>query len=596
MSVDNVLSMMNPEQYRAATSTSDHILVLAGAGSGKTSVLTSRIGHLQVNERIGTVNMLCLTFTRLAAAEMKNRVSKLIGDELAKKLVCGTFHSFCVKVLHEYGYCIGIYRDFSLIDEEDKQALIESIINDLRFKQVRPSQIHPWDDRNAMKEDVRAVVEEYHYRLRANNATDLDGLLMLTIRILENNVVADEYRNRFMHVFVDEYQDTDDRQEKILNLINPHNLFVVGDPSQAIYEWRGARIENILTFEKRFPGCEVVRLERNYRSNEKILEIANKTIAGTEQALQLTTDKEAIDPPRLIHFPNSDVEISDMSRNIKDIIDAGHLPNEIAVLCRTNNQVETIHKSLESIGVPVLVVNNRMDPLNATDIRREIDFMAVLCNGQDERALRRIINFPERRISDMELLKAEPEEITSMSLPQLSGLKELVTGIRDYSPVWSSALTMFCEIESRLDLGESYKKFGLKNRLEQMESSVKAIMRWENKQTELGEPTDPYSFLRWRQTRDIQDKLAQDDNGGVRLMTVHAAKGLEWDTVFIVGCNDGVFPSKRSDEEEERRLFYVAVTRARDNLTLSYADERFEYGKVNFNPPSRFLQGAGFNV
>ncbi|WP_080840063.1 ATP-dependent helicase [Cohnella massiliensis] len=589
--VDEVLRRLNPEQYRAATSPSSCILCVAGAGSGKTSVLTSRIGNLQVNERVGTSNMLALTFTRLAAKEMKERVASLIGEEFAKKLTAGTFHSFCVSVLRQHAHKVGRDRDFSVYDEEDRRSLIESVIADLRYtSKVRASQVNPWSG-NAGNAEMKAVVDEYHYRLKANNATDLEGLLAMTEKLLsENPDIAAELSGRFSYVYVDEYQDTDDRQERILNLLRPANLFVVGDPAQSIYGWRGARIENILTFEERHPGCEVVRLEQNYRSTKPVIELANRTIerAAYQSPLQLRTDKEG-DDPSVNEYLDDALEAQAISEKIQQQVAAGESTKDMAILCRTNFQLQIMQAALEQAGIPTFVVGSRNDAMNPYDVRRIVDYLAFVANPKDELPMNRIINWPERRIGDIALLQADPEDIAALRLPELAGLKQFKEGIKAL-PCWHSVRETWNEIVRGLGLKERYEQAGIRNRIEELDRAEQFIARWEVRQQEMGEPFDPYAFLHWMRTRDMQERLAQEEADGVRLLTIHAAKGLEWERVFVIGVNEEILPSKRGDIEEERRLFYVAVTRARQWLHLSHLQQREGYGgKVQELVPSRFL-------
>lgn len=608
--LDQVLARLNPEQHRAAITTSPKTLVLAGAGSGKTSVLVSRIAHLQLNERVGTSNMLALTFTRLAAHEMKERVGKLIGAQLSKNLTAGTFHSFCVGVLRRWGVAVGLDSDFSIYDQDDRKAILESIASDLHYgSKVKLSQLDPWA-KDQPDSSYKAVSDEYLYRLRQNNATDLDGLLMLTCRLLETTDAAYWLHNTYTHVFVDEYQDTDDRQERILRVIKPKNLFVVGDPSQAIYGWRGARIENILTFEERNPGCEVIRLERNYRSTKPILAIANRVIADApyKAPLQLWTDKEAdegLEP--IVHHLSDDKSEAGFVANAVLCGCLDHLYDslsEVAILARTNAQVETMREALEAIGVSSFVVSNSGDPLNVFDVRRVLDYMAYLCNPRDGRALFRIVNWPERRIAELDMMRLRRE--ATMQGRHVCELIEDATNLRDDltqatehhdSNPWTSARVMFDCLASYVGLRVRYEVEGRNNRVDQLEAALAAIERWQDRQAIAGEPIDPETFLRWLHTRDIQDRFSDQTEDAVRIMTIHAAKGLEWDHVFLAGCNEGILPSKRGDLEEERRLFYVAVTRARETLCLSYFNQREGYGgKVQRLQRSQFLESAEVTV
>jgi len=590
--LDKVLKRLNPEQVQAATSTSNTILVLAGAGSGKTSVLSTRIAHLQEDLRVGTSNMLALTFTRLAAQEMRARVASLIGEEFARKLTVGTFHSFSVQVLRQHAERFGLDRHFSIYDQEDAESLLEAIVKDLRYERaVKISKIDPWGTQD-IQGATTEVVREYHFRLRQNNAIDLQGLLSMTFNLLRNDPdITRQYRDRFGYIFVDEYQDTDQTQEGIVKIIQPVNLFVVGDPAQSIYGWRGAKIENILAFDERHPECEVIRLERNYRSTKPILDVANRTIAqaAIKSPLQLWTDKVG-KLPMAQQFTTEFEEAEGIRIAIEQLKAEGTDLSKIAVLCRTNHQVHIVSTTLEHKGIETFVVSRSADPLHSHDARRVIDYMALAINAKDERALRHVINWPFRRISDLEMLKEDPEILISLNLPRLAGLKNLIESIDSLTELWQRASDMFLYLVLQLGLPEMYQAQGLLNRDQILRTTALAIQRWETRQTQAGLPTDPGSFLRWIRTRDIQGRL-EDPAAGVRVMTVHAAKGLEWDHVFVIGVNEGVFPGKRGDIEEERRLFYVAVTRAREALQLSYTQTRGTFGgHVQEVTPSRFLQ------
>jgi DNA helicase-2/ATP-dependent DNA helicase PcrA len=593
--LDNLISKLNEAQRQAVTTDKNRVLVMAGAGSGKTSVLTTRIAHLQLNERVGTSNQLALTFTRLAATEMKERVGKILGDSLAKNLTTGTFHSFCVRVLRTYGNRIGIETTFSVYDTEDRDALIESVIQDLLLSgKVKPT-LDPWNEPRSHFEGQ--VVREYKHRLRRNNALDLDGLLAESVRLLiEHPDIASELQNRYTHIFVDEYQDSDSRQEQIVNLINPQYLFVVGDPAQAIYGWRGAKIDNILTFEECNSDTEVVKMERNYRSTKPILHLANKVIEQSlfKSPLKLWTDKEG---PKawLTGYQCESHEATEIAQGIQCRVEFdGTIPEDVAILCRTNYQVDHYKRALEQIGIKTYVVSNKADPLNAWDVRRIFDYMTYICNPKDDRAFRKIINWPDRRMTDLELQQAE-----MASTVQMISLSELLEERMDILSSlvledWHSDVRILLEqVLENLGLEDRYHSQGLHNRIADLVRAGEAIERWVGRQVGLGESYDPYTFLRWLRTKDIQERLVQEKPEGVQILTVHAAKGLEWAHVYVPGCNLNVFPSKKGDIEEERRLFYVAVTRAKETLHLSYFEERQNpWGKREMvqMKPSPFLK------
>jgi len=582
--LDKTLTKLNESQLKAVTTSESRVLVMAGAGSGKTSVLVTRIGNLQLKERVGTSNVLALTFTRLAATEMKERVAKLLGESLARNLTAGTFHSFCVRVLKENGHKIGIDKDFSIYDTEDQQALIEGVINDLLLKS-KVKKINPWNKSEDPYE--MQVISEYRNRLSRNNALDLDGLLAETVRLLkEHPDVADDLRKRYLYVMVDEFQDTDSRQDKIINLLNPKNLFVVGDPSQAIYTWRGAEIENILTFEERHSNVEVIKMERNYRSTKPILDLANKVIEQSvyHSPLTLETDKDGVNVS-LAMYETEKSEAKAMASRIGSIAKQ----SEVAILCRTNYQVEIYNRALQDAGIKTFVISNNADPLNKWDARKIFDYLSYITNQKDDRAFRKVINYPKQRITDIELRQAELDATATMkSLPEIlhGYLPTITIEDRDIRTLWMQAI-------KELDVESHYSEQGLDNRVLDLWTARESINRWCTNQTLMGDDTDVKTFLHWLRVKDIQERMAQEKPDGVQLLTVHAAKGLEWDHVFVPGCNEDVFPSKKGDPEEERRLFYVAVTRARETLHLSYyraKESLWQHGKMVDMEPSPYLE------
>lgn len=607
--VQATLAKLNPEQRRAATSSYPCVLVMAGAGSGKTSVTVARVGYLHEVERVGVSNMLMLTFTRLAAKEMKEKAARLVGERSAKNLWAGTFHAFCVSVLRQHAHLLGWGEDFSVYDQEDRDDVLKAVIADLSLESKTSINkiATAWVQPDPATPEYQ-VVAEYRNRLQRNNAIDLDGLLYLTVRLLtENADICMDLHKRFVYVFVDEYQDTDATQEHILQLLYPQNLFVVGDPSQAIYGWRGAEIENILTFEERHPGCEVVRLERNYRSTRQILAIANESIAKArhKSPLQLLTDKEG--QQVLILCAPTDFE--EATSIVKRVSSMGKPWRDTAVLCRTNAQVDLMHHMLQMANIPTYVVSNKFDPLNAHVARRLVDVMTLICNPVDQQALVRCINWPITRVSQQEMLRAQQVAIdTDRELVEVlaeSGsddAKEFLAAVIDYHetsshPAWRSAKAMFGVVNQIADVRFIYESQGLSSKLAEIDAAEQAIYTWEARSSTVGDPSDPVAFLRWLRLRDIQERLVQDQTDGVRLLTIHAAKGLEWDNVFLFGCNDGVLPSRRGDPEEERRLFYVAVTRAKESLHISYADQRATFnGRMQGTKPSRFLAEAGLTI
>ncbi len=597
---------LNEAQNKAVISNKPRILCLAGAGTGKTRVLTHRIAYLD-KKREGTSNMLALTFTRFAAKEMKERVIELIGESQGKKLFAGTFHGWCVSILKEFHYLLDRDKNFTIYGEEDRRSLIKSILDDFGYsykpEEVMYAEVNEIDDDNLLR-----VIQEYKYRLRQNNAFDLDMLMYQTYCLLAGNPeVNKELTKRYKYVFVDEFQDTDDLQFNIIKALNPENLFVVGDDYQSIYAWRGANPQNIIDLSNN-QEYEVVRLERNYRSSINIVEGANQVINNNKNRTEkkLITEK---DGPEIIIQELEDEESE--AKKIGDIIlsrlefikpNIADAYSEFAVLARTNKQVDYISSVLNEMNIPTFVVSNRNDVFRKYHIRLLLNWIESSINPDDETYLKRIINFPSIRVSDLEL-----EELELKAMEEGLNFYEAIknengTGIKNFIELQEMTLETFYDGEPLLsqfkelisgvhDLINYYEQTGLHNRVEDIERMYYSITRWVKVQEELGEQTDIESFLRWIKTKDIQDRLAQENTNAVKLMTIHAAKGLEFPVVFVAGMNQGTFPSKMTENiEEERRLFYVAVTRAKERLILTRPAKKRIWGDVvKEQPPSQFL-------
>ncbi|EHQ92170.1 ATP-dependent helicase [Desulfosporosinus youngiae] len=600
----NLLYGLNDQQLQAVTSDSPIILNLAGAGSGKTRVLTHRMAYLHQEKRVGTSNMLALTFTRLAAKEMKERVMALIGTAEGYKLTVGTFHSFCVQVLREFGYLVDLEPNFTIYDEEDRTDIIHSCVDELGYKKIKVRDVidNLYKDLSGLDQSLARVIEEYGYRLKRNNAMDLDGLLVSTRNVLESSQAQRELQNRYRYIFVDEFQDTNDIQFEIIHLLNPENLFVVGDDFQSIYQFRGANVRNIIEFPDKYQKCEVIKLERNYRSTKQIVSAANSLIkhnlSQTEKAL--IADREGLDIRYLI-MPDEDAE----SRKVADLI-ASESKSEawsnVAVLARTNRQLQTIKDVLDRRNIPSLIVSSQNDVFKKQDIRKIIAFIEVAINPQDDANIHKVINFPNMRFTDLDInnleFKALDQGWSLSDIMKIGTEKEkafyaLLESIKDRVENIETARDVIEEAIHQLSLRIYYDNEGLKNRQEDVSAMLLEVERWQNVQESLGEPNGIYSFLKWLRTKDIQEKLVQEKVDSVKLMTVHASKGLEFPVVFVIGMNQNVFPSKRAEDiEEERRLFYVAITRAKDRLYLTRPEQREAYpgGPMALQVESQFIQ------
>lgn len=582
----NIKDGLNEAQLQAVTSKSKYILCLAGAGTGKTRTLTTRIAHMN-QDRISCDNMLALTFTRAAGKEMKERVIQLVGEVEGKKLFCNTFHAFCVKVLKEYGGYLDYDPDFTIYDQEDRESILQSIISEYKYKLNLKKVMSVFEDKIeslTQKEisDASNVHREYLYRLKKNNAIDLDMLLTETLCILQGHRPAfEDYHNRYEYVFVDEFQDTNDVQMDIIKALKPKNLFVVGDDFQSIYGWRGARIDYILNFDKEYPGCEVIKLEENYRSTKPIVDASNALIKHnvnqTEKVLRTTRDGDKI------IFESYATEAGEINGVCRDIDkETSAFPHncsfkDFAILARTNKQLAAMAEGLKFNTLPYHLISGNEDPFKVRDVKLLLNMIELALNPKDDALFKKVINFPVKRISDGAFDKLEQlaidEELHFMEIPHSFELIKFGADLDSTIAIESYAVNTFLAFYNRFGINEYYDQQGRSEKKDDFLKAGDAISKWMQTQVDLGEDTSIQAFLKWLHIKDIQDKIMEEKDA-VKLMTVHASKGLEFKNVFIIGMNDGVFPSnKTKDMEEERRLFYVAVTRAKDHLHITRAME-----------------------
>lgn len=603
----SLLDGLNEQQLQAVISQNPVILCLAGAGSGKTRVLTHRMAHLHQEHRVGTSNMLALTFTRLAAKEMKERVMQLIGVNEGQKLTVGTFHSFCVRVLREWGNTVGLDSNFTIYDEDDRTAIIRTCIDELGYKKVKLQDVldNLYSEIDADL-PVAKVVAEYHNRLARNNAIDLDGLLVSMRDVLTFDQAQRELHDRYPYIFVDEFQDTNDIQFEIIQLLNPENLFVVGDDFQSIYGWRGANVRNIIDFPEKYPGCEAIKLEQNYRSTKRIVEAANTLIKHNLNQTEkvLITQREG---PKINYLiaPDEDIEAKLIADAIS--IESKGMPETnwsgFAVLARTNRQLLLINDMLDSQKIPAQIVTNQDDVFKKPDIRNLMNLIEVALNPENDVLLRKVINFPYLRLTELELSnlelaalmgnKGHVEEIRNSGIPGGLQFLDILQTIRDITEEFDSAAAVLANTFIVSGLFNFYEDKGLKNRRDDIDTMLKKTEGWQEIQDSLGESRGIYSFLKWLRTRDIQEKLVQEQVNAVKLMTVHASKGLEFPVVFVAGMNQNTFPSHRTEDmEEERRLFYVAITRAKERLYLTRPEQKPAYprGPIITQAESQFIR------
>ena len=614
---------LNPVQAEAVAHTEGPLLVVAGAGSGKTRVLTHRIAYL-IEQGVSPFEILAITFTNKAAQEMKERVGALIGP-VAEKMWVSTFHSACVRILRRDGHRLGFPSSFTIYDQADAQRLTGYVIRDLDLdaKRFPARQVHAMisavknDDVGAeayaeraeviFERKVADVYREYQARLLKAGAMDFDDLLRNAVELFRTEPeVLEHYRRRFLHVLVDEYQDTNRVQnEFILQLAGGHhNICVVGDSDQSIYRFRGADIRNILEFEKAFPDATVVVLEQNYRSTQTILDAANAVIGNNlgRKPKELWTDEG--DGHAIIRY-HADDEADEgqwVVHEIAKLHDGGDYRwGDIAVFYRTNAQSRVIEEHLLRGGIPYKVIGGTRF-YDRREVKDALAYVKAVVNPADEVAVKRVLNQPKRGIGESTVVRldtwAAGHGYTFTEALRRSGdagvTGRAVKGIEAFLALMDGAAEKVADgpgplLEALLDRSGYVAEL-------QEEHSVEAEGRLENLAELIGSAREVPSvdeFL--EQVGLVADADAlPDDDSQVLLMTLHSAKGLEFPVVFVVGLEDGIFPHLRSlgephELEEERRLAYVGITRARERLYLSHAWSRTIYGSTQYNPPSRFL-------
>ena len=613
----DLLQGLNKQQIEAVKHMEGPCLVMAGAGSGKTKVLTTRIVNL-IQEGIKSSNILAITFTNKAAKEMKDRVYNMIGDSYS---FIGTFHSFGLKIIREHYDSLGLNRNFTIIDADDSLTVIKKI---LKNNNIDPKKFSPYVIRNKIsfiKNEMLSqreldtlfntefdkmcvsIYKTYERVLQESSSLDFDDLLVLPVKLLEeNDDILDYYQEKYKYILVDEYQDTNPVQYRFTKLLASkyRNLFVVGDMNQSIYAFRQADYKNILNFEKDYSECVSIKLEENYRSTNNILNAANSVIKNNKNRkdLKLWSSNGDGDKVNYLRCYDERDEAHKVAEKIKEINKDGTELTDIAVLYRTNGQSRVLEEEMITNSIPYKVIGS-IYFYSRKEIKDLIAYLRLVYNQDDNISLRRIINVPKRGIGDTSIDKLENEANIShismykaLSTPKELKFKELIEDlIKD-----SNNMSITGLIESILD------KTGIKKELEE-EKSLESDLRLENleefksiSQTfeEESDSNDLGYFL--EQISLISDmNQNKEDTNGVTLMTVHSAKGLEFNTVFLVGMEEGIFPHSNSfDEEdgieEERRLCYVGITRAKAKLFLTNAKRRMLYGQDNSNQPSRFIE------
>lgn len=639
------LKELNTVQHQAVTTTEGPVMVIAGPGSGKTRVLTYRIAYL-IEQGVPPHQILSLTFTNKAAREMKARIEQVVGPK-ARKLWAGTFHSIFARILRIEADKIGYPRAFSIYDTDDSKNVIKGILNDMsldpktykpntiknRISSAKSNLITPKRYKNnddLMMQDqsnrmpyLHSVYQKYTERCFKAGAMDFDDLLLQMYRLLYQNPdgARDKYRERFGYVMVDEFQDTNSLQYGILKLLKKYegsneNLGIVGDDAQSIYAFRGATIQNILNFEKDFPTAQVFKLEQNYRSTGPIVEAANQVIGFNSKQIKkkIWTEKKDGEKIRVIKALSDTEEGRLVADGILEHKNRHHLANnEIAVLYRTNAQSRVFEEHLRRHNIPYKIFGG-LSFYQRKEVKDLVAYMRLAVNPMDDEAFKRVVNYPKRGIGKTTLAKvlhvaAEKElpviravghtPLPARTANKLQSFVKMIQGFHERTQrdnAYEMVLNLYKKSGIHKELKNDTSIEG-QSRLENISALLDGVQEFlENDEVVEGQDINDKSLDSYLQNIALLTDIDNVDDGEdhVTLMSVHAAKGLEFPAIFIVGLEENLFPSFQSvDSEEsiaeERRLFYVAITRAEQFLTLSYAGSRYQYGSMRYNDPSRFL-------
>ncbi len=666
------LEELNEPQREAVEHKDGPLMIIAGAGSGKTKVLTTRIAHLMGFHKVDSFNILALTFTNKAAKEMKERVERTLGNNEARNLYIGTFHSVFARILRGEANKIGYPNNFTIYDSDDAKSVIKAIVNEMELddKQYKPNMVYnrissaknglvsPQEYKNdsiIQQEDLRSnrpaigmIYDAYNKRCFKNGAMDFDDLLFKMYELLKNHPDAlSKYQRKFKYIMIDEYQDTNTTQYEIIKLLGAmhENICVVGDDAQSIYSFRGATIENILQFEKDYDDVKVVKLEQNYRSTKTILNVANEIIGNNKNQLpkKLWTDKGEGEKIKLVRTATDNEEGKYVADSIQEEKLRNHFFNhEFAILYRTNAQSRSYEESLRRMNIAYRIYGG-LSFYQRKEVKDLIAYLRVVINPQDEEALKRIINYPVRGIGKTSLeraiLAANTNDIALWEVFEKATLYGFKSGTLESINNFVIMIKMF---RSELTKKNAYELAVIvgKNTMLVKElfndKTTEGLARYENVQELLnsikeftetqaspnpseggaleggenierlkneeavsqipplgGGAADLGTYLQQVSLYTDADN-SKEDADTVKLMTIHAAKGLEFSCVFVGGLEETLFPSgmninTREELEEERRLFYVAITRAKKKLWLTYANARYRFGQLQQNEPSRFI-------
>lgn len=648
--MQNLLENLNKEQVEAVKTTKGPLLILAGAGSGKTKVLTTRIAYM-IQNGVRPRNILAVTFTNKAAKEMKERIGKIIGEDTVKYMWVGTFHGICGRILREnidkYNTSTGknLDKNFTIYDDSDTNQIITRAIKKLNLddkvyqtklvKSVISNAKNKMQDattfatfaRDFKSQKIASVYEEYEKTLNANNAIDFDDMLMLTVKLLEQNEeVRQQYYDRFQHIMVDEYQDTNLAQYKLVNMLytnlkseipESRSLCVVGDVDQSIYSWRGADFTIIMNFQKDYKNTKLIKLEQNYRSTAHILNAANSVIENNDERLDKVLYSNKGEGEKLSYYIADDEadEANYIVSNIRRT--AGGNYNKFAILYRTNNQSRALEEACMATGLPYKIYGGTKF-YDRAEVKTVLCYLKLINNTDDSQSLRRVINIPKRGIGDTtmqnltkfanerdislyEAIKiCEQSELNSKTQSKLKDFANLILKFQQAKDSYTLKEFVTLVIEKSGYLAELQAKAATDpefqddiNNLQELVNVAEEFVP-EEEDNILGE------FLQQVALVSDLDSMDEETNN-ITMMTLHAAKGLEFPVVFIAGMDEGIFPSQRtlqvpSEVEEERRLMYVGITRAEEKLYLVSAKRRQTWGEYRYYNPSRFIEEIPQNL
>ncbi len=643
--MQNILQGLNEPQREAVLHMNGPLMIVAGAGSGKTKVLTTRIAHLMA-QGVDAFRILALTFTNKAAAEMKERIERILGNNDARNLYIGTFHSVFARILRGEANRIGYPNNFTIYDTDDSRSVLKTVINELNLddKHYKPNVVHnrisqaknalvgpaeyatdyyiQLEDMRANRPAIAQIYQAYAARCFKNGAMDFDDLLLKMYELLKDfPEVLHKYQHKFQYILIDEYQDTNPVQYQITKLLAAvhENICVVGDDAQSIYSFRGATIENILQFQKDYEDVKVVKLEQNYRSTKSILHVANHVIANNKGQIpkELWTDNDHGEKIRLVRTMTDNEEGKFVSDTIQEQKLRNHYNNrDFAILYRTNAQSRAFEESLRRMGIAYRIYGG-VSFYQRKEIKDFLAYLRIIVNTKDEESLKRIINYPVRGIGKTTIEKigiiAYEQNITfwevltraaefGFKAGMLESLSNFVTMMRYFQSLLTdkNAYDVAVQVGKHTNLVKEL--FNDKTteglaRYENIQELLNSIKEWtESPDNEDGEVGSKSLGAYLQQITLLTDADNEEENSDVvKLMTIHAAKGLEFPVVFVAGVEETIFPSgmsinTREELEEERRLFYVAVTRAKHRLWLTYANARYRFGSLVQNEPSRFLE------